>query len=732
MSQMNSQKTIDELRERVPRGEFMLGKGLNQPFNNTNSGSRKIMFGTHQEHRLPLLNPEVPLIQTGYENEFGKYSSSYVTSDDDYTVIAKIPKFYSNPNHAYYLILQNNNTGELDCIERISYKHITETYGYLFNNDTLDSLKTGSQIHKGDVVQKSSSFDKYDNRVDGVNLLTAYMTCDKTMEDSVIISESAANKLVSPLIKKVAVIVNDNDILLNLYGDNSKYKTFPDIGEEVSSGILCALRREKKEEALFNQSYDRLRDINMSDDKYIATGKVIDINIYCNNVESLNLSMYNSQIKEYYDNNIRLCQDIIQVVKPYQEEGCTLSYQLQVLYENALRVLSGTLYIKDRPFSNIYMEIILLEENKISKGDKLSDRYGGKGVVSEILPDDLMPRIKDNDEIVDIIFNSATCPGRLNPGQMIETSLTFIGTRLRDWIVLNSLDPEECLDLYREFISLVNTEMDEYLENMLDPTSPAEIMMLLDSIITDNGIVLSLNPISDSVTIDRLNQIYKAFPWIKQFTMSMPVRDSNGNIRYVNGRRPMTIGRKYIYRLKQYAEEKFSVTSLSSTNFCNQNTRTKANKSYKSPYTKTPIRFGEMETGDLMHLGAEYTVINLMLMSSSPHGRRLAEQLLVEDPFNIDIRLDENSKNRNAEILNAYLKTMGLRIVFEKVPKKSRNAITKDAITRIVPKLHSAITRMDRDISKEGYDDMINSLISEEKFLARAITKSPIKRFTKV
>ena len=53
MSQMNSQKTIDELRERVPRGEFMLGKGLNQPFNNTNSGSRKIMFGTHQEHSLP-------------------------------------------------------------------------------------------------------------------------------------------------------------------------------------------------------------------------------------------------------------------------------------------------------------------------------------------------------------------------------------------------------------------------------------------------------------------------------------------------------------------------------------------------------------------------------------------------------------------------------------------------------------------------------------------------------
>lgn len=77
-----------------------------------------------------------------------------------------------------------------------------------------------------------------------------------------------------------------------------------------------------------------------------------------------------------------------------------------------------------------------------------------------------------------------------------------------------------------------------------------------------------------------------------------------------------------------------------------------------------------METGNLNHLGAELVVQILMIYSSSPQARRLASELITGDPFNIDIKLDMKSKNRNAEILNVYLKTLGLRLVFKRVPKK--------------------------------------------------------------
>ena len=93
--------------DRIRSPEQILGKCLDQPFTTANSGSRKILYSTQKEHALPLLNPEIPIIQTGFENRFGDYSSSIIKMNDDYEVLAKISKFSRNPNHHYILIIKN-------------------------------------------------------------------------------------------------------------------------------------------------------------------------------------------------------------------------------------------------------------------------------------------------------------------------------------------------------------------------------------------------------------------------------------------------------------------------------------------------------------------------------------------------------------------------------------------------------------------------------------------------
>lgn len=605
---MNVENVISDLRERIDKPEHMLGRSLLQPFCNTNSGSRKLMHSTHLEQRLPLLHPEVPFVQTGYENEFGKYASSYYEAIDDYVVLSKVQKFQDNPNHHYFLIVQNIRTGELDIIEKIDYEFITETYGFLFNNSALDRLEPidfDSQnatdrniIHKGKVYKKSMAYDEYNNRRDGVNLLTAYISTAQNTEDSVIISESAAKKLASPLIKPVTIIVNENDILLNIYGNEFNYKSFPDIGEEVAGNLLAVARREKKEESLFTHSYNRLTDFLMSDEKFMVSGKVIDIDVYCNNPDTINQSLYNTQIKKYNDNKMNYLSQIVHTVKTIQENNnneLSMSYDLQKFLYEANNVLNGMLYINDKPFAGTIVKITVLEENEIKVGDKVSDRYGGKGVVSFIKPDNEMPIINnDRREAVDILFNSCTCVGRLNPGQMFETSTTFIGKKLIDFILLEILDVDQVLELVREYFELLGTQMDEFIEDMLDLNNPEEVKEeYARSLVQDNGIMVSLEPISNSMTIDQLAKLYDEFTWAKPYDMIMPIRNSNGQIRYVRSRRPMIIGNKYIYRLKQYGQDKFSVTSLSATNIRNLNTRSKANKQYKSPFTRTPIRFGE-------------------------------------------------------------------------------------------------------------------------------------------
>lgn len=677
MSIMNLTDEISKVEQRLEEPEEMLGKGLMQPFTNTNSGSRKLMFGVQLEHRLPLINPEVALVQTGYEAQFGRHSSSYVPCPANYRVVAKIPKFSFAPNHHYILILQNSSTKEISYVERVSYKHITETYGYLYDNTMLDSLSVGGYIEKGTIIQKSQSFDEYNNRMDGVNLVTAYLSCEHTMEDGIIISESAAQKLTSPLLKNVSIIINDNDILLNMYGDDTHYKTFPDIGQKIDN-LLCAIRREKKEEALFTQSYDRLRDLMMSDEKYPIEGKVLDINIYCNNPENLSNAFYNNQLKVYYDESIRYYTQAIDVVSGLILDGYKPNYELQKFYVNAKRVINGDQYINDRPFSNVILNIVVIEENKIRVGDKLSDRYGGKGVVSKILPDNMMPLL-DTEERVEVINNQSTCVNRENAGQLFEVSLNHISSRIIQYIQMGVLDVGQCIEMLLQYLGLISKDLSDYVEAELNSFQlEDDLIAYIGSLSNDEGIFLSIKPISESMDIDKLAKIYEAFPWATPNRIAVPIEDSYGKIRYIEAARPIVAGKKYFYRLKQYAEEKFSVTSLSSTNIRNENSRNKSNRSFKSLYTRTPIRFGEMETGDLGNIGMEAVVINLMIHSASPHARRLAEQLYTGDPFNIDIKLDMGAKNRNVEIVEAYLKTIGYKLVFL---KRRKNRIKPGLIT---------------------------------------------------
>lgn len=670
MAILNLSGEIKRAEERLQAPEQMLGKGALMPFNNANSGSRKIMFGVHLEQRLPLIHSEPALIQTGYEAQFGEYSSSFNRVDDDLFLVARIPKFSSDPYNHYFAIIRSGDDKHLSMFERVEYKHISESYGYLYDNSEIDRLETGDMIKAGTVIQKSTSFDEYNNRMDGINLLSCYTNIEATMEDGIVLSESAAAKLASPLLKKVTIIVNDNDIPLNIYGDFNFYKSFPDIGEDCKNGILCALRREKKEEALYSQSYNRLREVMMSDEKYTLTGKVVDVNVYVNNPDKLRESSYNIQICKYYDDYYRMCTQIVEVVTPYLANGATMSYELQKLYHTARSVIEKKQYLSDnKVFSSTILEIVVMEENKFGVGDKLSNRYGGKGVVSEIRPDYLMPR-SETGEFIEIIFNPQTLTNRLNGGQAFETSINFIARRILQYIQMEIVDIGECIEMYLKFLYLVSPKLGKYTDNYLDTLDDEGKVNYITSLCSEKGMFLSIEPMSESMTIDRLAEIYKEFSWIKLDHVEVPMQNSNGTYRYVKANRPIVVAPQYIYRLKQYAEEKFSVTSLSATNIRNENSRNKAKNNYKALFPKTPIRFGEMESGDLNHVGPELVVQMLMLYSASPHARRLCEQMLTGDPFNIDIKLDMKSKNRNVEILNVYLKSMGLRLKFNRTKKK--------------------------------------------------------------
>ena len=678
---INIERQIDESIKNLPDYNYLLGRTLMQPFKPANSGSRALMNSIHTEQFMVQSHGEPPIISTGFEDEFGRKSTSYIQAKHNYTVLYKVYKFSNNPLH-YYLIVVDDETGVYDVIERVEYNHNTESYGYRWDNTRLDSLQVGDKIHRGDTIKTSVGFDREENKMNGINLVTMYLSCAQNMEDSVILSESAAQKLGIDLIKSTSITINDNDILLNLYGDENNYKAFPDVGESVKGGIFCSIRRLENENVLYSLSQQRLRDIMISDRNILIDGIVADIDVYCNNPEALGDSTYNKQLWFYHQEKLNFANEINRIVGPIAMMGTNkMAHNLEVLYSTCRDIVSGTQYYKDKPFNNVIMDVTIIMLLPMEPGDKMCDRYGGKGVVSQIRPDELMP-VLDNGTVVEVIKNQSTCINRENLGQLHEQSLTFIGMRIIDrfkaMIKANIYDYDdvylEMVEIWHKFAMLCDDDFAYITAKMmnLDRLDPWEARLFISSILEDDAIMLSLPPFTTKINIDTINEIYKAFPWITPYRVKVPMEDSNGNVRYIYARRDLVIGKIYNYRLKQYAEEKFSVTSLSATNLKNLNTRSKANKMYETKYTKTPIMFGPMESGDLVHLGMQYVVMNLMLYSSSPQARRLFEQLLVGDPYNIDIKLDRESKNRNAEIIAALMKTMGLRLVFEKIPKKRK------------------------------------------------------------
>ena len=734
-SKLNVTNLCKEIESTLPVQEYALGKGLLQPFNNCNSGGRKIMQGTQTDQTMQLEKSEVPIIMTGYENRYAEESSTYIKSDRAWLVAAIIPKYNikrSIKSSNFTMIMLDSIHKVVDIQHRVDYRYISESYGYSMDTEYMDSLNVGDIIQPGTSIIKSNSFDHANNKCSGLNLRTVYMALAKTTEDPVIISKSTAERMKAPLFDSLELQINDNDILLNLFGDNNVYKTFPDIGESTKDGMLCAIRREHKDnEAFYAQDVNHLREAFLTDDKRMRTGIVVDIDVHCNNLEKLENSIYNSQVYKYYQMKLEYCEGVVKAIDSLIEKGYQLTYAAEELYWTSKMTLDGVNSIHDKVFSNIKLDIVTMNIIPVSIGDKITDRYGGKGVISDIWPDEMMPRVLKHfngfKEYVhaDAIFNNSTIVNRENPGQSFETEITFIGEALVDEMIrtLNSnstqgipnhpanTDPQalhKCYDLVMRFYGICNPVEAKEFHEMWINLSIEDKRFYLESLFHDENIFLCMPPMSSGMSLDKLNRLYKEFPWIDQVTLEVPVTRSNGRIDFIPAYRKVVFGKKYVNRLKQFAEEKFSAVSLAATNIKGENVKSNANKLHKAPHATTPVRFGDMEFLDMLHMNGEINIQVLLLVSAAPKARRMFEQLLIGDPFVRDIRLPSDAKSRQVEKVDVYLKEIGLALKFTKRLKKRISAkvrvmtrLNNQVKTRVVREINPLIQDNIKDIAKE-------------------------------
>ncbi|CAG8568157.1 9109_t:CDS:2 [Paraglomus occultum] len=98
------------------------------------------------------------------------------------------------------------------------------------------------------------------------------------------------------------------------------------------------------------------------------------------------------------------------------------------------------------------VEVYVAQKRKIEVGDKLTTRFGNKGVVAKIVPEADMP-FDEEGKTIDIIFNPLGIPTRMNIGQLLETILASAAHKLDTRLLcrpFNSPSPQEIKEIIQE------------------------------------------------------------------------------------------------------------------------------------------------------------------------------------------------------------------------------------------------------------------------------------------
>jgi DNA-directed RNA polymerase beta subunit len=636
-----------------------LGEVLLVPNADKNDTQRIQMFTNHINQAVVLTHGEIPKVFTRFENQVGKVSSSYIQMKEDCNVI----KIIARNNRRYSVIVQYKESKKVDVIQLTTATNLTEDYGYINNIPELEDWETITEINKGTLLSNSTAYDDCMNLKYGVNLKTVYYAnAGMTFEDSIVISETAAKKLSHATVSKFQIPVNSNDLLLNLYGDKEHYRGLPQIGEEIRGGILCGRRRMVNMTMASQLNDDALCKMTSTDAVYYGHGVVDDIFVYCNrNVEDLNDPVY-EQLRDIIYRQEAYDEELVKTLAPYREQGL-LTADASFAYTRAKDSIETEdspkkKWLSENSFDNMVIEVTVVEEKPAMVGSKITNRYGGKGVISvisktgkseeatvRIVPDAEMPETESG-ERAEVCLNPLGVLNRINPGCLYELEITAI---MKQWLERwQNSDPDTKYEKLRTLMMSLSYNQLESFDKFVEENEE-----LRDNIVNEfyaKGVPIHMPPFFGNIEFEELMDA-RDFLEIKE-------------TKFKGIETPMTFGYMYFIKLRHEPSSKMSVRSCGQIN--QKGVPNKANRNYRSrlsPYSNTPVRLGEQELANLALINDNKSVFEMLDFHSSNKADReqLISELLQKEPGG-NLEVQKGSYSTVKELLKAYFTSLGLRL----------------------------------------------------------------------
>ena len=380
------------------------------PMKSAMKAQRMAMSSRMTTQALPLQNPEAPLVQSGVH---GENDLSYEQA-------------YSKHMGALY-------ADKAGRVVRADPKNITVAYrdgtkeekqlyhNFPYNRKTYvhntPLVKVGDVVKAGQILAKSNFTDDKGTTALGINARVAYVPFrGMNFEDAIVISESFAKRLSS----------------------EHMYQETKDWGSDIKQG-------KKNYVGIFPGRYKRDLLERMDDDGVILEGQIV------NKDEPLILA---AQQQSKARNKVHK-----QRQAGHTDASVTWHHNNPGVVTDVLKTKKGT-------------TVLVKSISPMQVGDKLTGRYGGKGIISEITPDGQMPK-DANDSPFEVLLNPLGVVTRTNPAQMVEAALGKIAAKT------GKVYKVQDFDKIHDLVTYAMNELDKHgmkdLEDIIDPETGRKI-----------------------------------------------------------------------------------------------------------------------------------------------------------------------------------------------------------------------------------------------------------------
>lgn len=277
----------------------------------------------------------------------------------------------------------------------------------------------------------------------------------------------------------------------------------------------------------------------------------------------------------------------------------------------------------------------------------------GKGVITKILPDDIMPRTLDG-RVIDVIYHSLCVVGRMNVGQLHECAsgqLMDKATRMLSNMVEKGANRNEIekfiIDLYEGLDNTDNKVYSTRIAQNLKSLDDKEFQKYLEDTIK-NRLRLIAAPFQGD-TIDQIVNTSKKLNIPLAETLLLPELGPNVKTRY-----PVAVGILYFQRLEQIAGLKSHARNIGRYIKTTMNpTRGKARAGGQ--------KMGEMDTWSILSYGSEGKEVLKQMFAVSADNQNIKNQVLSDIIRNGEADISEDVElSGSGEYFNAVCTAMGI------------------------------------------------------------------------